>query len=150
MTSRISDELKWIFDTQYQSIITWFASSLAVFIGMIELLPEITTDSLTSLKIPLAIIYVILLVVGSISIYRVLRLTEERVRMEQEKLPEDLRPTFWIQKNPVLRFLFVRTDRYRNFRGLKWYVYFLLFVWAALWVTVLLLKLGVAIPFYRN
>lgn len=117
MTSRISDELKWIFDTQYQSIITWFASSLAVFIGMIELLPEITTDSLTSLKIPLAIIYVILLVVGSISIYRVLRLTEERVRMEQEKLPEDLRPTFWIQKKSSIKISLCQNRQVSKLQG---------------------------------
>ena len=139
------EQVKWLLDTQYQSIITWLASSIAVFIGMIELLPEIR-QGLSWLNGFLSFIYMFLLAWGCISIYRVLALMQERVEREQRlqsklNLPDDLRVKFWIQKS-WLRRLFVMSSNEGKFESFNWKVIYAFLVGVILvWLAVLVTKI---------
>ena len=131
-----------MFDTQLQSIMTWFIASVTFFIGMIEMLPEIKVYPLVSLTVLLSVIYSVLLAAGVFSAYRVIYLVGSRMRMEEAYLSEDMRMTIWGQHQRPLKWVFKISDD-GTFSGVNWpLVVFLLGFWAMLWILTLLLKLS--------
>lgn len=137
----ISDKTRWMFDTQRESIITWFIASVTFFIGMIELLPEIRRYSSVLLTVLLSVIYIVLLVASVFSAYRVIYLVEARMRMEVAYLSKDLRMTIWGQHKRPLKWIFKISDN-GTFRGVNWpLVAVLLGLWIMIWALTLLLKL---------
>jgi len=122
---------------------------------MIELLPEIKLGNTYYLNNALSLIYLSLLIWGCISLYRVLRLIEERVLKEKRlktktsyNIPDDLMIRFWVQDNFVLRPLLVKVSKKdKEFVSLKWpVIYFLLIMIIVVWLLVLLMKLKL-LPF---
>jgi len=137
----ISDESKWVFDTQRESIITWFIVSVTFFIGMIELLPEIWMHPSVPLTVLLSAIFIVLLTAGVFSAYRVIYLVEKRMEMESVYLPENLRMTIWGQHQRPLKWVFKISDD-GTFKGVNWpLVAVLLGFWVVVWTLTLFFKL---------
>jgi len=140
-TRFISERSKWMFNTQLQSILSWFIASVTFFIGMIELLPEIRLRPSISLTVLLCVIYIVLLLAGVFSAHRVIYLVESRMKMEQRYLPRSMRMTIWGGHSRPIRWIF-RISNDGTFNGVNWsLVAILLGFWVVIWTLTLFLKL---------
>ena len=139
----MKDDLKWVFNSQLQSIVTWFIASVTFFVGMIELMPEIGTEHTLFLNGLLSFVYLILLFAGVFSAYRVISLVGSRMRMEEKRLPQDMRMEIWGGHSSPIRWVFRISDT-GAFRGINWRLVALgLSSWSAIWVLILLSKCNI-------
>lgn len=136
----MKEELRWVFNTQLQSIVTWAIVSVTFFVGMIELMPEIGANQSIYLNTLLSFIYIMLLFVGVFSAYRVVFLVGSRMRMEEQRLPKNMRMTIWGGHSRPIRWVFRLSDT-GSFRGVNWpLVVTILSFWSIIWILTLLFK----------